>query len=75
MAESVWMLQHWRVSNLPNVRKGRESIITIGLFVSETEARNVIESHREAEGFIDYPDGWVIRELPLNMLLDPPMVV
>ncbi|MFJ6416009.1 hypothetical protein [Paeniglutamicibacter sp. NPDC091659] len=73
MAETVWILRHRRVSKLPNVRRDRESIIMIGFFASEQAARDAIARHRDGEGFIDYPDGWDIRELPMDVLLDEPV--
>ncbi|MGL3805158.1 hypothetical protein ACSYDW_03600 [Paeniglutamicibacter sp. R2-26] len=60
---------------MPNVRKDTQSIITIGLFDSEEAAREAIALHRDAEGFTDYPDGWDIRELPLDVLLDEPVTI
>lgn len=75
MAGSVWLLRHRRISKLPNVRRDRESIITIGFFPSEQAARDAIACHRDGEGFIDYPEGWDIRELPLDVLLPEPVAV
>ena len=60
---------------MPNVRRDRESIITRGFFASEQAAREAIARHRDAEGFIDYPDAWDIRELPLDVLLPEPVAV
>lgn len=75
MAETIWLVRHRRNSNPPNVRRNTENFITIGFFSSAQEARDAVDGHREAEGFIDYPDGWDIQELLLNVLLDPPVVL
>ena len=72
---TIWLLRHRRIRKLPNVHRDRESIITRGFFASEQAAREAIARHRDAEGFIDYPDAWDIRELPLDVLLPEPVAV
>lgn len=66
------MVIHRRCSNLPNVRRVKKTIV-LAIYLTEQEAINAIEKYKKTEGFMDYPDGWMIEQISINEVLENPI--
>lgn len=59
--ESLFLLEHVR-----RIGDGADDRKRIGIYESETDARNAIDRLRSQPGFCDYPDDFVIQPYEID---------
>jgi homoserine kinase type II len=64
MADTVHWVFHWRDED-------ERTLKTIGHFSTRQRALEAIETVRSAPGFVDYPDGFGIDEVALDVVCWP----